>query len=158
MTTELLTGLGIGIGLLGILIPILPGSSLVLGAIAVSAYVTGTATGWAVLAVSTVFILGAAVVKYAWPSRRMARAGVPGRVLVVGGVAGIVGFFVIPVIGLPIGFVAGTFVAELVRTREPHSAWDATIAATKAAGLSLLVELAGALLAAGLWLGVVVAS
>ena len=59
--------------------------------------------------------------KYAVPHRRLRNAGVPARSIVFGAVLGIVGFFVIPVIGLIIGFVLGVFLAEWVRL-EPAQA------------------------------------
>jgi uncharacterized protein YqgC (DUF456 family) len=71
--------------------------------------------------------------------------------MVAGGLLGIIGFFVIPIIGLLIGFLAGVYGAE--RRRRPHAqAWRSTLAAARASGLALLVELAGALVAASVWL------
>ncbi len=154
--TELLVGLAIALGIAGVIIPVLPGSLLVIGAIAVWALVETSTTGWVTLAVATVLIGTAGVVKYAWPGRRMASAGIPRRSLIIGALTGIVGFVVIPLIGLPIGFIAGTYAAEYARTRASRPAWEATVEATKAAGLSILIELAGVLLAATAWLGGVV--
>ena len=51
--------------------------------------------------------------------------GVPSSSLVVGGVLGVVGFFVVPVIGLPLGFVLGIYLAELQRVGRAQ-AWPAT--------------------------------
>ena len=50
---------------------------------------------------------------------RMRSAGVPALSIMVGGVLGIIGFFLIPVIGLVIGFVGGVFLAELMRLATP---------------------------------------
>jgi len=61
-----------------------------------------------------------------------------------------VGFFVIPVVGLLVGFVAGIYLAELLRVGRAR-AWPSTGAALRAAGLSLLIELAAGLLAAVVW-------
>ncbi len=70
--------------------------------------------------------------------------------MVVGGVVGIIGFFVIPVVGgLFLGFIVGTYFAELARLRRYDIAWSSTLHAVKAVGLSMLVELFGALIAAG---------
>lgn len=156
--TEFLVGLAILVGVVGVIVPVLPGSLLVLAAITVWAVLETTMTGWVVLAVAVFLVVAAGIIKYAWPGRRMAEAGVPGRTLLIGTLAGVVGFFVIPVVGLVIGFVAGTYAAEYARTRAPRPAWDATVEATKAAGLSILIELAGVLLAAGVWLVAVVAA
>ncbi|WP_027499107.1 DUF456 domain-containing protein [Rhodococcus sp. 114MFTsu3.1] len=150
---EVLIALAILVGLVGIVVPILPGVILIFAAIAVWAFVTGGAAAWVVLGIATVLLVASGVVKYTWPGRKMKDAGIPTRSLVVGGLVGIVGFFVIPVVGLFVGFVLGTYVAELPRHRNHGQAWRSTVHATKAAGLSILVELFGALLATGVWLG-----
>jgi uncharacterized protein YqgC (DUF456 family) len=76
---------------------------------------------------------------------------VPNRSLVVGGVLGVVGFFVIPVIGLPLLFVLGVYLAEQLRLRDRRRAWRSTQAALRATGVTILVELAGAMVAVGAW-------
>lgn len=150
-------GLLIVVGLVGVVVPILPGTILIFGAIGVWAWMTGGAAAWTAFGIATALLVVSGVVKYTWPGRRMRDAGIPTRSLIVGGLVGIVGFFVIPVIGLFLGFIAGTYVAELPRHRNHSEAWRSTVHATKAAGLSILVELFGALMASAVWLGAVVA-
>lgn len=152
---EVLVGLAILVGLAGIVLPILPGTLLIFGAIAVWAVLTGGTTAWTVFAVATAALVITGVVKYTWPGKRLQQVGVPNRSLVAGGLLGIVGFFVIPVIGLVIGFLLGTYLAEAQRHRTHRDAWTSTVHATKAVGLSILVELLGGLIAAGVWLGAV---
>ncbi|MFD4294973.1 DUF456 domain-containing protein [Rhodococcus sp. NPDC058532] len=152
---EVLVGLAILVGLVGVVLPILPGALLILGAIGVWAVVEGTATAWAVFGVAAALLVISGVVKYTWPGRRMRDAGVPNRSLVIGALLGIVGFFVIPVIGLLLGFLLGTYLSEAQRHRTHADAWRSTVHATKAVGLSILVELLGALLASGVWLAAV---
>ncbi len=149
---EVLVGLVILVGIVGVIVPILPGVILIFAAIAVWAFMTGGATAWTVLAVATVALVLSGVVKYTWPGKRMREAGVSNRALLVGGVLGIVGFFVIPIVGLFIGFVLGVYLAELYRLKTNDLAWPATVHALKGVGLSMLVELFGALIAAGVWL------
>ena len=81
----------------------------------------------------------------------MRAADVRTSVLVVGGIAGVVGFFVIPVIGLLIGFVLGVFAAELSIRGNVTRAWASTWHALKGVALSVGVELTGALLATIAW-------
>ena len=82
----------------------------------------------------------------------------PTATLVVGGALGIVGFFVIPVVGLPLGFVGGVYLAELNRTSH-EEAWPATVHALKAVGLGILIELVFSVVAAVVWvIGVVAVS
>ncbi|MFF0544729.1 DUF456 domain-containing protein [Nocardia thailandica] len=149
---EVLVGLVILIGLVGVIVPILPGVVLIFGAILVWAILTGGTGAWAVFAVATVALAVSAVVKYTWPGKRMREAGVSNRALIFGALVGVVGFFVVPVVGLFIGFVLGVYLAELYRLKTNDRAWPATVHALKGVGLSMLVELFGALVAAGVWL------
>lgn len=153
---EVLVGLAILVGLLGVIVPILPGTLLIFGAIAVWAFLTGGAVAWTVFAIATVALAVTTIVKYTWPGKRLQQAGVPTRSLILGGVLGIVGFFVVPVIGLVLGFLLGMYLSEVQRHRTHAGAWRSTVEATKAVGLSILVELFGALIAAGAWLTAVV--
>jgi uncharacterized protein YqgC (DUF456 family) len=154
---EVLVGLTIAVGLVGVVVPLLPGVSLVWAAILVWALVTGSAVGWATFAAATFVLLASQVAKYVLPGRRLTSAGVPRWTLLAGAVAGIVGFFVIPVIGLFIGFPLGVYVAELLRLRSWSTAWPSTRSALQAVGLSLAIELLGACLATGIWIVVVIA-
>ncbi|MBD8869650.1 DUF456 domain-containing protein [Nocardioides donggukensis] len=147
---DLLTGLAIVVGLVGILLPVLPGTALILAAVLTWAVLVGEPAGWVVLAVATTFLAVGTVVKYAVPGRRMQAAGVPGSTLLTGGLLGIVGFFVIPVLGLVLGFVGGVYLAEVRRVGDA-AARGTTLTALKAVGLSMLIELAAGLLAAVTW-------
>ncbi|WP_459548361.1 DUF456 domain-containing protein [Nocardia sp. X0981] len=148
---EIVVGLVILVGLVGIVVPILPGVILIFAAIAVWAFLTGGTTAWVVLAISAVLLIVSGVVKYTWPGRNLKEAGVPNRTLLLGGIAGIAGFFVIPVVGLFVGFVVGVYLAELQRMPDNQQAWRSSKHAVKGVGLSILVELLGALLASGVW-------
>jgi uncharacterized protein YqgC (DUF456 family) len=149
--TDVLVGLAILVGLVGIVVPVLPGSILILGAVLVWAAEAQSTTGWLVFAVVTTLLVAGGVVKYAVPGRRLKAVGVPNRSLVAGGLLGIVGFFVIPVVGLLVGFVVGVYLAELHRLGR-EGAWPSTRSALGAVGLSMLIELAAGLLAAVTWL------
>lgn len=147
----ILVGVAIAIGIVGIVIPLLPGTLLVLAAIAVWAFVEGTTAAWVTLAVVTVILGATLLVKYLWPARRMRNADVGTWSLVAGGVLGIIGFFVVPVLGLVLGFVLGIYLAELSKRRDQRRAWASTVHALKGVALSVGVELTGALLATVVW-------
>ncbi|SDC33629.1 hypothetical protein SAMN05216410_1666 [Sanguibacter gelidistatuariae] len=153
---EIVVGVVILLGIVGGTTQLVPGGLIVLGAILVWTLMTGGALAWLVLAFAVVAIVGSGVVKYVFAGRHMNRAEVPASTLVVGMVAGVVGFFVIPVVGLFVGFVGGIYVCELSRRRDHALAWTATRAALAATGLTILVELAGSLVAGGTWLLAVV--
>jgi uncharacterized protein len=69
----------------------------------------------------------------------------------------VVGFFVVPVVGLLIGFVLGVYLAELQRVGR-RLAGPTTRSALRAVGVSILIELGAGMLAALTWLaGAIVA-
>jgi uncharacterized protein len=152
---EVLCAVVILIGLLGIVVPILPGVVLIAAALVVWAYSTNTGLAWGIAWSGLVVLAIGFFIKYAVPHRRLKNAGVPRRTLVMGAALGIVGFFVIPVIGLFIGFVGGVWLAESGRLGRSQ-AWPSTKAALRATGLSILIELASGLLAAAWFIGGVV--
>ena len=147
---EFLVALAIAVGLVGILVPVLPGSVLVLGAVLVWAWSTGGATAWTVFGVAAAILVVGQVVKYLVPNRRLKGAGVPASTQWVGAALGIVGFFVIPVVGIFVGFVLGIYLAEY-RRLGGRAAWPSTVHALKAVGLSILIELVAAVAATCVW-------
>lgn len=153
---EIVVALAIVVGLVGILVPVLPGVLLILAAVLVWALDVDQTAGWVVLGVATGFAVLGTVAKYAVPGRRLKDAGIPASTQWAGVGLGIVGFFVVPVIGLFLGFVLGMYLAERVRVGAAE-AGPSTRAALRAVGLSILIELASGVLAASAWVvGVVV--
>lgn len=147
-----LVAAAIAVGLVGIVVPLLPGTLLVWAAIAVWAFVQGGTVSWVVLGIATAILAAGVLVKYLWPAKRMRAADVSTRTLAAGAVLGVVGFFVIPVAGLLVGFVLGVFAAELVARRDRRRAWASTVHAVKGVALSVGVELTAGLLATATWL------
>ncbi|MEZ5157812.1 MAG: DUF456 domain-containing protein [Candidatus Nanopelagicales bacterium] len=77
--------------------------------------------------------------------------------MLVRAIAGIVGFFVVPIVGLVVGFLAGCSCGESGSTGHGQKkAWPTTMQAMKSAGWSVLIEFGSALLAAALQLGLIV--
>ena len=146
-----LVALAIAVGLVGILVPLLPGTVLVFGAILVWALFERTTVAWVTLGIVAALLAATLLVKYLWPMRRMKSADVGTLSLVAGAVLGIIGFFVVPVLGLVIGFVLGVYLAELAKRRDQRVAWTSTVHAIKGVALSVGVELAGGLLATVAW-------
>lgn len=140
------------VGLVGILLPVLPGPVLIVGGIAVWAVPRGDTVGWVVLGTALGVTALGAVAKYLVPGRRLRAAGVPWWSLAAGAVLGVIGFFVVPVIGLVLGFVAGVFLAERVRLGRTDAAWPSTRQALAAVGWSIMIELGAGLLATAAWI------
>ena len=153
----LVVALAIATGIVGVVVPVLPGALLAWAAIAVWAVAVGSTTSWAVLGVATLLIGGAQLVKLLVPGRRLRAAGVHRHSIVTGVVLGAAGFFLIPVVGFFIGFPLGVYLEERRRLGHHASAWNSTREAVRAMGLSIVIELSATVLAAGAWLAGVVA-
>lgn len=148
----LLSGIVIVLGVLGVIIPVLPGLLLCwLGVLGWAIFADGGWSKWLVLGVASAIAFIGTVVKYAWPGRRLKRTGVSSWSMFFGGLLALIGFFVVPVVGLVLGFLLGIFLSERVRAGNSRQAWRSTVHALKAAGLSLLIELGAALFIAGVW-------
>jgi uncharacterized protein len=143
---DVAAGIAILIGLAGIVIPVIPGSILILVAVIAWAAEAQTTTAWIVAAVATVFLVVGTIVKYALPGRRL-KATVPTSTLVVGVLVAIAGFFVVPIVGALVGFPLGVYLAERNRVGA-EGAWPSTKTALKAVGVSILIEFVAGLLAA----------
>jgi uncharacterized protein len=152
----LITATAIVAGLIGTVLIVFPGIVLVWGAVGVWALLDDSPARWYLFAVATVIFVASMLLKYLVPGRRLAEAGTPAWTIAASAVAGIVGFFLIPVVGFFVGFVGGLLVIELVRLKDWSVAWPATRRALVAVGLSVAVELfAGLLIAVG-WTATVV--
>ena len=154
----LLVGLAMVAGLAGVVIPVLPGTSLILVAgLAWALFVSDEgATRWVVAGVLVVLFVVGAVLKYALPGRQM-RGELPRRTLLYAGVGALVGFVALPPLGLLLGGAAGVYLGEAQRLGHGPQARQSTLRVLKAVGLGVLAELVAAVLMVGTWLiGVVV--
>jgi uncharacterized protein YqgC (DUF456 family) len=139
------------IGMVGIVIPVIPGLLLCLAGVFLWSFDTSTTLGWWVFGVCAALYLGGVALQYAVPGRRMREAGVRRSTLVLAVLLAVVGFFVVPVVGAAIGFVGGIFLVELGHSKDRSAAWGSTRAALKAVFLSIGIELLAALAIAVTW-------
>lgn len=150
---EVLVGVVMVVGLVGVVVPVLPG--LLLSFLAVVAWALLDGGGWVrwltVVVVGAV-ALGGYVLGTVLPSRQTAQAGVPDWVVLAGAVGMVVGFFTIPVVGIVVGGVLGVWLAELVRTRDAGRAWRVTWATLKGFGLGAAAQFAAGLAMIAVWL------
>jgi hypothetical protein len=150
-TVNLVAGVAVLAGVLGVVIPVLPGLLLCWAGVLFWALLGDADNGrWVVLGLATVVAVAGTVVKYLWPGKHLKNTGVPTTSMLAGGVLGLIGFFAVPVVGLVLGFVLGLWLAERVRLG-PGQAWPSTRSALGAVGLAMLVEFAAALAIAVVW-------
>lgn len=156
--TELLAALIAGsviiLGIIGTVVPLLPGSLLVAVGVVGYAVVIQDNAAWVGAGIALVVLAIGLVAKWLIPARAVS-GEVDNLPLVIGAIAAVVGFFVIPFVGIPVGFIVGVLGTELVRTRRWSQAWPATQHAIKAAGLSMLIELASVVIAGCVWLATI---
>ena len=151
-TVTVIAGLAIALGVIGVVVPVLPGLLLSWAGVLLWALL-GDASGavrWGVLALATLVAAIGALVKYLLPGKRLKSAGIPNSALLAGGVLGLIGFFVVPVVGLVLGFVLGVWLVERARLG-PGQAWPSTKQALGAAGLAMLIEFTAGLGVAVVW-------
>lgn len=139
------------VGLAGVILPAVPGLSLVLAAGLWWTIADGGGVRWAVFAIMVVLVAVGMVAQYVLPARATAGRGVPWWTLAVGALGAVIGFFVIPAFGVIIGGLGGIYLAELLRLRDARAALGTTWAAVKGIGIGVIVELTAGVLAALTW-------
>ncbi|MEU9762924.1 DUF456 domain-containing protein [Streptomyces sp. NPDC047985] len=149
-------GLVMFLGLVGVLVPGVPGQAIVWAAVLWWALTDRTSAAWSVLMGATALLLVDQALKPLLPPRRPHESGAPRRTLVLGGVGAIVGFFVVPVLGAFVGYVGTVYGVERLRLGSRGSGWASIRSVMRATGWSVLVELFACLLVTGAWLGVLI--
>ncbi|GAU67114.1 hypothetical protein SSP35_04_01950 [Streptomyces sp. NBRC 110611] len=149
-------GLVMLLGLIGVLVPGIPGPLIVWAGVLWWTLTEKSALAWVVLMGATAVLLLNQALKWLLPTRNLRAAGAPYRTLFLAGAAGIAGFFVIPVIGGPLGALGGLYLLERVRLGSHGDAWASTRTVMRAIGLSVLIELLACLLVVGTWVGAVI--
>ena len=152
MSTDLwVPALFIGVGILGIVVPVVPGLLLALAGVLIWAVDTGGTSAWVVLGICVGLYAAGLAVKFLVPGRRLKQQGVGTGTLLLAVVIGIVGFFVVPVVGGPLGFVLGIYLVERLRSGDGAVAWARTKHALRAVLTSMGIELTTGLLIAVTW-------
>lgn len=140
------------IGIVGTVVPLVPG----LGLIAAAAIVYGVVEGFGVagwISTGLIVALGVAgtAAGYVLPKRAAGAAGAARSSLLIGAAGAIAGFFLVPIIGLPLGGALGVYLGERSRTGAHDPAWRATLATLKGFGVGALAQLVAAIAMAVVW-------
>ena len=140
------------IGLVGTVVPVLPGLLLIWGA-ALAYGLAGTfgTTGTIAMAAITLLFLAGTAAKYVLAHRRARVTGAPTGTIAAGAVLGLIGFFVVPVIGFVLGGVLGILFAERHRLNDWGRAWESTRHVLTGFGIGVLVEVGAGLLMIVCW-------
>jgi uncharacterized protein YqgC (DUF456 family) len=152
VTALLLVGLLMVVGLIGVVLPVVPGLLLIAVSGVVWAVLEDGKGSWAVAGLMLAVLALGTIAKYALPGRTLRQARTPRSTLLLGIVGAVVGFFVVPVMGLVVGGVLGLWIGERQRLDTADAAWRSTQATVKAIGAGMLVELAAGVVAVLIWL------
>ena len=152
-SAELLVALVMIAGVVGVVVPVLPGLLLIWAAGLVWVWQDGGGVARVAVGVLlTVLLVAGTVAKYVLPARTATSAGAPRSTLALGALGAVVGFLVIPVAGALIGGVGAVFLTEAARLRHLRGAGRSTWGVLRAIGLGMVVELGTAMAMFGSWL------
>ena len=107
------------IGMLGIVVPVLPGLLLTLLGVLIWAIDMPGTTPWVIFGLCCVWFAAGLAGQYLIPGKRLKADGVRTGSLVIAALCGIAGMFLIPVVGFFVGFVLGLFVLAYLRDPSP---------------------------------------
>jgi uncharacterized protein len=130
------------VGMLGVVVPVMPGLLLVWLAACLSLlWQAGDATGWALVGMQTVlFALGTVATVYL-PARTGRAGGLGARSAAITLLGAGLGFVLVPVIGLLLGAAVGLYLGERSRLGGHEAALASTGQVLRAYGVGVLVEL-----------------
>lgn len=152
VAVSIIVGILLIIGALGTIIPILPGSILTIASLLGWAFVIGGTVGWTIFAIGALLCALGVSASTILTGTRLKRRCIPNSSILIGAAVGVIGMFVIPVIGLFIGFAIGLYASEWNRLRDAREALSASIAVAKSVGLGMLIEFFCACLAIAVWI------
>jgi uncharacterized protein YqgC (DUF456 family) len=149
---DVVVGLAMVVGLVGTLVPLLPGLPIIIAAAFAWVIADGADPGqWTVFAVVCVIAVAGMIIGSLLPARRASTAGAPRWVLGVGVVGAVVGALVIPFVGALIGWPVGVFVAEWLRTSDASRAWASMRATAVGVLQGATVQFGAGLVGVGIW-------
>ncbi|MFF2197269.1 DUF456 domain-containing protein [Streptomyces sp. NPDC058157] len=146
-----LVGLVMLLGLVGVLVPGVPGTWLVWAGLLSWTLHERTAPAWGLLAGATALLLVVQLVKGCLPPRRLRGVGVTRRMVRYAGAGALAGFVLLPVVGAVPGFVGGIYLYERRRLGSHAEAVASVRAVMRAVGTSVLVELTACLTVVAAW-------
>lgn len=142
------------VGVAGTVVPLIPG----LGLVAAAALGYGLAEGFGTVGVAAMVVIVAleaagTAAGAVLPGRAASRTGAARSSVALGALGAVLSFFVIPIVGLPLGGAAGIYVGERLRTGDGTLAWRTTRATLQAFGLAALAQVAAGTTMVLIWIG-----
>lgn len=151
--SELIIAFLMAIGILGTVIPFVPGLALTWFAGGLWAYFDGgDSTRVKLFVLMTIFTIAGYAAQFVLPAATATAFKAPPRTILLGSLLGLIGFFIVPVIGAPMGFMAGVYASFLSSTNDSTQAWNMAVRTAVAYGWGLLLQVAFGILIALTWI------
>lgn len=129
------------VGMAGVVLPVLPGSLLIIVTLLGWAVLIGGPAAWTAALLGTVLAVAGWSASTVLTGRMLHRERIPRGPVLTGLVAAVVGMILLPPLGLFLGFALGLFAAEyLRRDRDWRAAGASSLKALRAMGVGILVE------------------
>lgn len=138
----------LAVAVLGTIFPILPGSVLTIITLVAWAWILGSTASWTAGIIGAVLAVIGMSASLVLTGRKMRRERIPRGPVLIGVLFAVIGMFLIPVVGLFVGFAGGLLGAEWARRKDLPAAWRASWEAMKSMGLGMIIEFFCACLAA----------
>lgn len=149
--TSVVAGLLLTVAVVGTIVPVLPGSLLAIGTLLAWGWILGSPAAWWCAGIGMALALAGWSASTVLTGRNLQQQKIPRGSIALGIVLAVVGMFLIPVLGLFIGFAVGLVLGEFRRRKDFPAALRASGSALKAMGVGVLVEFGCAALAASVW-------
>ncbi len=135
------------LGLIGTVIPMIPGTLLMWVAVLIYVLVNGMASiGWLVFIIITLIALATGTADLWMPLLGAKTVGASGRGLVYGTIGAVIGTFIAPLIGTLIGYAGGILLGQYQKSHDWQDALKASLGGLAGWGLATAVQLGGGLL------------
>lgn len=148
----MLAGIVLVVAAVGTIYPVLPGSLLAIVTLLLWAWAMGSSWAWTAAIVGAVFCVVGWSASAVLTGRKLKQLEVPRWSILVAIIGGVLGMFLIPVVGIFVGFAVGLLVSEWIRHGEARTALHSSVQTLKAMGIGVLLEFCLVCAAASVWM------
>lgn len=135
------------LGLIGTVVPMIPGSLLIWVAVLIYVLVNGMASvGWLAFIIITLIVLVTGTADLWMPLLGAKKVGASTRAMVYGTIGAIIGTFFAPLLGTLIGYAGGILLGEYQVRGDWQEAFKASLGGLAGWGLATAVQLGGGIL------------
>jgi uncharacterized protein YqgC (DUF456 family) len=141
------------VGLLGLLIPVIPGLVIIwLASLAYGIGVGFQTPGWIFFSILSVIMVVGSVVDNLVMGQQAHKTGASWISVLLAMLFGVIGTFILPIIGGFIGALAALFLAEWIRRKNWREAMTATTGWAVGCGWAIVIRFILGLLMIGIWI------